>query len=91
VYADSSANVTTEADLEYYARNSTATFQHPAGTYKAGPFEEGGAVDTEFQVYEVNGLRVVDASVFPLLPSTHIQASVYAVAKMIGHSLFILS
>jgi choline dehydrogenase-like flavoprotein len=87
VYAKAFANVTTEADFEYYTRNSTATFQHPAGTCKAGPFEEGGVVDTEFRVYGVNGLRVVDASVFPLLPSTHIQASVYAVAEMVGHSL----
>ena len=35
--------------------------------------------------------RVVDASVFPLLPSTHAQASVYAVAEMVGHSPFLLS
>jgi hypothetical protein len=35
--------------------------------------------------------RVVDASVFPLLSSTHAQASVYAVAEMVGHSPFLLS
>jgi choline dehydrogenase-like flavoprotein len=90
VYIHPSANVTSDDDFEYFVRQYMATFHHPAGTCKAGPFEEGGVVDEEFRVYGVDGLRVVDASVFPLLPSTHTQASVYAVAEMVGHSLFLL-
>ena len=85
VDVDPPSNVTTDADIEDFIRESVDTFFHPVGTCKAGPFDEGGVVDNEFRVYGIDGLRVVDASVFPILPSTHTQASVYAVAEMVGH------
>jgi choline dehydrogenase-like flavoprotein len=91
VYTHPPATITSDADLELYIREKVTTFFHPAGTCKAGPFTEGGVVNERFQVYGVDGLRVVDASVFPILPSTHTQASVYAVAEMVGHSLLPLS
>jgi choline dehydrogenase len=37
-------------------------------------------VDPELRVHGVRGLRVVDASVVPLIPSTNINAAVIAVA-----------
>ncbi|KAN0071446.1 hypothetical protein V8E54_010042 [Elaphomyces granulatus] len=80
--ADKLVNVTSNAGFEFFVRKNITTLQHPVGTCKAGPFEK------EFRVYGVGGLRVVDASVFP---STHLQASVYAVAEMVGRSLFPLS
>lgn len=45
------------------------------------PKEQGGVVDDRLSVYGVKGLRVVDASVFPLEPLGNIQATVYAVAE----------
>ncbi|KAK0652664.1 hypothetical protein B0T16DRAFT_387889 [Cercophora newfieldiana] len=41
----------------------------------------GGVVDSELRVYGTRGLRVVDASVFPLEPTGNIQSTVYAVAE----------
>jgi choline dehydrogenase len=41
----------------------------------------GKVVDTEFRVYGVQGLRVVDASVLPVAISAHIQAPTYAMAE----------
>jgi choline dehydrogenase-like flavoprotein len=38
-------------------------------------------VDEIFKVHEVSGLRVVDASVFPLMPSGNLQTLVYAIAE----------
>jgi choline dehydrogenase-like flavoprotein len=87
IYTNPPANVTSDDDIEDFVRGNMATFYHPAGTCKAGPFEEGGVVDEQFRVYGVHGLRVVDASVFPLLPSTHTQASVYAVAEMAADAI----
>ncbi|KAL4866040.1 hypothetical protein BDV12DRAFT_187753 [Aspergillus spectabilis] len=75
------ANVTSDADLEGYIRGAAESLFHPSGTCSVGRYELGGVVDTEFKVHGVLGLRVVDASVIPMLPATHIQSSVYAVAE----------
>lgn len=41
----------------------------------------GKVVDTEFRVRGVEGLRVVDASVFPVPLSAHIQAPLYGLVE----------
>ncbi|OMP88093.1 Choline dehydrogenase [Diplodia seriata] len=54
---------------------------HLCGSAAMMPRELGGVVDTRLNVYGVSGLRVVDASVFPLIPRGNIQSDVYAVAE----------
>ncbi|KAL3470875.1 hypothetical protein BJX99DRAFT_267177 [Aspergillus californicus] len=81
------ANVTSDADLESYIRGAAESLFHPSGTCSVGKYELGGVVDTEFRVHGVQGLRVVDASVFPMLPATHIQSSVYAVAEKAANAI----
>ncbi len=44
----------------------------------------GGVVDEQLRVYGVKGLRVVDASVFPLVLQSNLQTLVYAVAERAG-------
>ncbi|OAL07417.1 GMC oxidoreductase [Phaeosphaeriaceae sp. SRC1lsM3a] len=75
------SNVTSDADIENFIRGSAATLYHPAGTCKMGAKEEGGVVDGNLKVYGVEGLRVVDASVMPMLPASHTMTTVYAVAE----------
>ncbi|OCK84792.1 GMC oxidoreductase [Lepidopterella palustris CBS 459.81] len=55
------------------------TFNHPSGTCAMG-----SVVDSSCCVYGVEGLRVVDASVFPLPMAAHYQAIVYAVAEQVA-------
>jgi choline dehydrogenase-like flavoprotein len=45
------------------------------------PLELGGVVDTNLTVYGTSNLRVVDTSVFPVIPGAHLQAVAYAVAE----------
>ena len=77
-----SGNVETdlEAARDYLKRWAKTTY-HPVGTCAMLPLQEGGVIDNELRVYGVTGLRVVDASVFPLIPQGNPQTLVYAVAE----------
>lgn len=57
------------------------TFAHPASTCAMMPRDMGGVVDSGLQVYGVKKLTIVDASIMPMIPGTHLQATVYAVAE----------
>jgi choline dehydrogenase-like flavoprotein len=52
-----------------------------SGTCAMMPREDGGVVDASLKVYGTANLRIVDASIFPLLPRGSIEATVYAVAE----------
>ena len=80
-------NVTTEADWLGYAKANVLTIWHPLGTCALLPKKEYGVVDPELKVYGVTGLRVVDASVIPVLISGHIQTSVYAIAERAAETI----
>jgi choline dehydrogenase-like flavoprotein len=54
---------------------------HCCGTTAMLPRELGGIVDQELKVYGTENLRVVDASVFPLITHANPIATVYAVAE----------
>ncbi|KAG4411102.1 hypothetical protein IFR04_015759 [Cadophora malorum] len=70
-------------DIETYIRSSATTLYHPVGTCKMGLREEGGVVDNELKVYGVANLRVVDASMMPIVPAAHTMTTVYAVAEKV--------
>lgn len=81
------ASVTSDADIETFIRGNAGTLYHPAGSCKMGPKADGGVVDATLKVYGTSNLRIVDASVFPLLPATHIMTAVFGVAeKVCSHS-----
>ncbi|KAL9014419.1 MAG: hypothetical protein Q9173_000940 [Seirophora scorigena] len=64
-----------------HCKRNLITNNHPCGTCAMMPVEDGGVVDSRLRVHGVKGLRVVDASVFPMIPRGNIQSSVYAVAE----------
>jgi choline dehydrogenase-like flavoprotein len=68
-----------EASIKAAALNPT--YAHSSGACALMPEELGGCVDTELKVYGVDGLRIVDASILPLIPAAHLQATMYAVAE----------
>jgi choline dehydrogenase-like flavoprotein len=57
------------------------SFAHPSGGCSMMPEELGGCVSDELLVYGIQGLSVVDASILPMIPAAHLQATMYAVAE----------
>jgi choline dehydrogenase-like flavoprotein len=45
------------------------------------PEADGGVVDPRLRVYGVEGLRVIDCSIIPVLPDVNILAAVYMIAE----------
>ena len=71
---------TDEEILDFWRREAMSTY-HPVGSAKMGPPDDPEAVvDNELRVHGIDGLRVVDCSVFPLIPSGNTHAPVVAVA-----------
>ncbi|CAN9233074.1 unnamed protein product [Alternaria alternata] len=58
-----------------------ASFAHMSGSCAMMPEAYGGCVGSDLAVYGVKGLSIVDASIIPLIPATHLQATMYAVAE----------
>ena len=68
-----------EALLDHI-RHTGTTVYHPCGTCRMGA-DAGAVVNPELRVAGVRGLRVADASVMPLVPSSNIQPAVIMVAE----------
>ncbi|KAI0010848.1 putative GMC oxidoreductase [Xylariaceae sp. FL0662B] len=67
--------------VRFLRRNLSPSEFHPAGTCAMMPRELGGVVDEDLKVYGVGNLRVVDASIMPVLPGANTCQSVYAIAE----------
>jgi len=73
-------DVVTVADLREFVR-SHAWGHHASCSCAIGPREQGGVLDSAFRVHGTEGLRVVDASVFPRIPGFFIVSAVYMVGE----------
>ena len=66
-------SIQTEDDIANWIRANVETDFHPCGTCRMGSGDDT-VVDPEFRVHGVDGLRVVDASVFPRITSANLNA-----------------
>lgn len=67
---------------ECMARTVTYNVYHPVGTAKMGKANDPtSVVDSKLRVHGFKGLRVVDASVMPTIPSVNTNAAVMMVAE----------
>ncbi|KAI8649368.1 GMC-OxRdtase-N domain-containing protein [Fusarium sp. Ph1] len=76
-------HLTTDAQLDEFARRASGTVYHPACTTKMGDIETDrmAVVDTELRVRGIKGLRVADAGVFPTMLSVNPMLTVLAVGE----------
>ena len=72
----------TAEEIRELARLGSASFGHAVGTCKMGTDSDPNAVTNgRLQLKGVEGLRVVDASVMPTMPSANLNASVLMIAE----------
>ncbi|KAF2131244.1 GMC oxidoreductase [Dothidotthia symphoricarpi CBS 119687] len=74
-------SVQSDEDIMNYIRETAVQVWHASGTCAMLPREDGGVVDELLKVYGVKGLRIVDASVFPVIPDAHTVGPTYMVAE----------
>ena len=70
----------TDSELDEFIRNRGDTAYHPCGTCKMGK-DTTSVVDEQLQVYGVEKLRVVDASIMPKIITGNLNASTVMIAE----------
>ena len=73
-------NLNSDEELAQYAYRSCKTDHHPAGTCAIGA-RPGAVVTPDLKLRGIDGLRVVDASVMPFVPSCNTKAPTILVAE----------
>lgn len=75
-------SATSDADIDAFVRETASTMFHPVGTASMTAKDaKWGVVDPDLRVKGVEGVRVVDASVFPFVPNAHTQGPTYLLAE----------
>jgi choline dehydrogenase len=79
-------DVTSDADLRAFVRQTCSTIYHPACSCKMG-VDELAVVDPRLRVYGAERLRVVDASVMPLVTTANTQVPTMMIAERASDEL----
>lgn len=71
-----------DADLLNHARRTGNTVYRPMGTCRMGLAERAESVlDDALRLHGIQGLRVADASIMPMIPSANFNASALMIGK----------
>lgn len=75
-------NIDSDDELLDFDKRRGNTGYHLVGTCRMGPKDDArSVVDDELRVISATGLRVIDASIMPMLPSANTFASTIAIAE----------
>ncbi|HLQ85190.1 MAG TPA: choline dehydrogenase [Salinisphaeraceae bacterium] len=81
-------NATSDADLDAFVRQYAQTAYHPSCSNKMGPASDGMAVvDGQGRVHGLEGLRVIDSSIMPLIPTGNLNAPTIMMAEKLADTL----
>lgn len=67
--------------LECFVRQTCKTTYHPVGTCRMGLSPQDSVVDCSLRVHGIEGLRVIDCSIMPALPSANTNGPTVAIAE----------
>ncbi len=75
------ADVSSDGAIEAFIRQTVGTLFHPVGTCKMGTDDQAVVDPKTLRVHGLHGLRVVDASIMPLIVSGNTVAATYMLAE----------
>jgi choline dehydrogenase-like flavoprotein len=75
------ADAVDDADLEADIRRRLMLIYHPVGTCRMSDTAEGAVVDSQLRVHGLEALRVIDASIMPVIPGGNTNAPTMMVAE----------
>jgi choline dehydrogenase len=76
-------DVQTDDELREFVRNTADSYHHQAGSCKMG-LDDMAVVDPQLRVNGVEGLRVADASVMPVVPSGNCHTGILMIAERVS-------
>ncbi len=76
-------NVKTHAQLKEFVKQRADSYHHQAGSCKMGQ-DAMAVVDPQLRVYGVEGLRVADASVMPVVPSGNCHTGIVMIGEKVS-------
>jgi choline dehydrogenase-like flavoprotein len=82
--------VDSDEDIKAFIR-ANAWGHHASCTCAIGPRDNGGVLSSDFRVHGTQGLRVVDASVFPRIPGTFPVSAIYMIAEKAAEQILAAS
>jgi choline dehydrogenase-like flavoprotein len=74
-------DVDSDGAIDAFVRNTVGTLFHPVGTCAMGTGEDAVVDPATLRVHGLEGLRVVDASIMPVLVSANTVAATYCLAE----------
>jgi choline dehydrogenase len=76
-----------DALREAFTKILTPSTGHECCTASMAPLEHGGVVNTDMEVYGVQGLRVIDISTLPMLVATPPAPTIYGIVEKISDTI----
>ncbi|WP_371373417.1 choline dehydrogenase [Thalassotalea aquiviva] len=73
-------HIQTDEDIDKFVRQAVESAYHPSCSCKMGK-DELAVVNSQTQVHGIEGLRVVDSSIFPTIPNGNLNAPTIMVAE----------
>jgi choline dehydrogenase-like flavoprotein len=70
-----------DEEMKRAVLDRSQTAFHPCGTARLSKNIEQGVVDPQLRVHGIKNLRVIDASIMPIIPDCRIQNSVYMIGE----------